>query len=155
MKHKIRNAVKWLACGILAVLVSSVCFNIQSVYDLRLPYMIYGTGLIAIVCFAMSIVSLLDQKNGTGKAIGTMIIEDVVPHTEKGCTVVGDVQGTMAVGAKVTVTDQSGQSFQTTIKQMEQFENTVEAVTDSPVALILKHVSPDDVCKGDVVRYEA
>lgn len=154
MKHKLRNAIKWLVCGILAVLVSAVCFNLENAYNVHLNYLIYGSGVVAVVCFISSMMSLLDKKADPGEPLGTMIIEEVFPHADKGCVVVGDVQGTMAVGTKVTVTDQSGQSFRTTIKQMEHLKESVEIVTDSPAALFLKHVSPEEIGKGDVVRYE-
>uniref|UniRef100_UPI0040577D32 hypothetical protein n=1 Tax=Acetatifactor sp. TaxID=1872090 RepID=UPI0040577D32 len=145
------RALKWLLVGGIFAILTVVCFAFETKVGLRRHRFTAGCGIIAVVSFVTGVSQLFDKKVGT---VSTLVIEDIFKMNSGGCVVVGTVKGTLAVGEKITIQDLYGNTIKTTIDGMEINRKQTKVATNTPVALLFKHIEPDRLQKGDIVSYE-
>ena len=148
MKKNLIKAAKWLllgiVCGILTVVFYLTERNSGSRYHLTV-----GSGLIAILCLAAVIWSLLGKMNDRA---GVMVIEDIFDMRSGGCVVVGQVRGAFYVSEKVMIHSRDGTKIKTKIRDIEIHSQKARTAVNTPAALYFPDVEPYRIHQGDAVR---
>ena len=147
MRKRIFKAVGWLlggiACAVLTVLFFRIEFGRSRRYSLTV-----GCGLLTVVCLLAVYWSL------TGKMTvrsGKMIVEDIFKMKTGGCVVTGTIQGGFYAGERVRISGRTGEMIRTKIYAIEIRHQKVKSAIDTPAALYLKKVDPEDIRKGSVI----
>lgn len=150
IKKRIIRSLQWLLLFVVFAVFTflSYLYEKENAARFRLTA---GCGVVALISVTASIWSLFDRNIGK---ISTMTIDDVFAIKKRGCVVVGYIDGGMAVGERVTVCGRYGE-IKARISRMEINCKTVKSAINTTAALYLKKVSHEDVCKGDIIKYEA
>ena len=150
MKNRIKNILKWILCGIIAAILTILCFQIEIKQESSRYILTVGCGLIAFICILTGISYIIKQPS---EQTSILVIEDIFKMNPKGCVVVGNVQGSIMIKTKITIHCQNGNIIKTKIYDMEIKQRKTKVATNTPVAIYLKHVEPEVLHKGDILKY--
>lgn len=148
---RIIRSLKWTIMFVIFAVLTILSYLYEKDNSSRFR-LTAGCGAIALLSIVASVWSLFDKNIGK---ISTMTVDDVFAIKKRGCVVVGRIDGGMAVGERVTICGRYGGEIKTRINRMEINQKTVKSAINSTAALYFKKVSHENVCKGDIVRYEA
>ena len=147
MKKNLLKVVKWLLLGLVFGGLTVIGFQLERGRHWRYSLTV-GCAMLAILCLAAAFWSLTGEMDGRP---GTLVVEDVFRMKSGGCVVVGRVQGGLASGQRVVVSNAAGTVMETKIYGIEINGRKAKAAVDYPAALYLKETDPSDIHKGDRV----
>ncbi len=148
VKRNLKKAGKWLLAGVLCGALTVVCFQVERSSGGRYA-LTAGSGLIAILCFAAAVCSLMGKMNDGN---GMMTVEEIFKMNSGGYVAAGHVRGVFYSGQKVLLQGQDGKKTKTRIRGIEIGGRKAGAAADTPAALYLKDIEPDCIRRGDVIR---
>ncbi len=97
MKRNLKKAGKWLLAGILCGALTVVCFQVERRSGGRYA-LTAGSGLIAILCFAAAVCSLMGKMNDGN---GMMTVEEIFKMNSGGYVAAGHVRGVFLLYRKL------------------------------------------------------